>query len=421
MWEELTKLISEYPWIQTALLGTITVLICLVAFFLARRVLHRGVEIVVQRTRISWDDVLVERGVFERLAWLAPALVMYYATFFLLGAQEMTGVLQRLLVAYMTIVIVTVVNSFLTALLDIYDAMPRAREIPIKGYVQVAKLLVTIVGGIIAFATILNRSPWGLLSGLGAATAVLLLVFKDTILSFVASIQIASSRMIRVGDWISMPKFEADGDVIDIALHRVLVQNWNKTITYIPTHKFLDEAFTNWRGMSESGGRRIKRAIYLDQTSVAFLTADDIERLKSIALLRSYLEDKQAAIQAEGTPEPESSKSPLNTRRLTNLGTFRAYIAAYLEHHPQLYQDRTLLVRQLDPGPTGIPMEIYVFSKDIRWANYESIQSDIFDHLLAALPEFRLRVFQNPTGADFEALAGARSLPKEHTAGHANL
>lgn len=406
--EQLQTVIADYPWLKGMFAVAGTALLCIFAYYATRQIVIRGVEVIASRTATHWDDYLIRHGVFNRLAWLAPALIVYYAAFFVFQEQESTSILQRLLVTYMTLVIIGVIDGFLSALIDIYGTTSRARELPIKGYIQVLKILVTVVGIIIAFASVLNRSPWGLLSGVGAATAVLLLVFKDTILSFVASIQIASTGMIRVGDWISMPKFEADGDVIDIALHRVLVQNWNKTITFIPTHKFLDEAFTNWRGMSESGGRRIKRAVLLDQASVRFLSEADIDRLSSICLLTPYLEKKKAELKAHNEKDPARQESPVNGRRLTNLGTFRAYVSAYLESHPDLHQDRTLLVRQLAPGPTGIPMEIYAFSNDIRWANYEGIQSDIFDHLLAVLPEFGLRVFQNPTGANFESLAGPR-------------
>lgn len=409
MREQLRTLLGEVAWLEPILVSGLILFLCVTAFFVTRRILLRAIEILVQRTRNTWDDHLIKRGVFGRLAWLAPALIVYYAAFFFFEGSAVTGLLQRLLLAYMTIVVVMVIDSFLSALIDIYAMTPRARELPIKGYVQVVKIIVIAIGTIVAFATILNQSPWGLLSGLGAATAVLLLVFKDTILSFVASIQIASSGMVRVGDWIAMPKFEADGDVIDIALHRVAVQNWNKTITFIPTHKFLDEAFTNWRGMTESGGRRIKRALCLDQTSVGFLTEDDLDRLKSIALLAPYLEDRDEVLQTRSQSGATTDGNPLNVPQLTNLGAFRAYVQAYLNHHPQIHQDRTLLVRQLDPGPFGIPMEIYTFSKDIRWSNYEDIQSDIFDHLLASLPTFGLRVFQNPTGADIEKVSRPHS------------
>lgn len=409
--EQLQNFVEAYPWINSVFAFTGTLFMCVVAYYIARRFVIHGVEVFVSHTKNHWDDYLVKNGVFNRLAWLAPALIVYYAAFFVFDEQESTSILQRLLVAYMTLVVISVIEGLLSALLNIYQATSRARKLPIKGYIQVFKILVGIFGTILAFSALVNRSPWGILSGIGAISAVLLLVFKDTILSFVASIQIATTGMIRVGDWVSMPKFAADGDVVDIALHRVLIQNWDKTITYIPTHKFLDEAFTNWRGMSESGGRRIKRAVLLDQSSVRFLTKEDINRLSSISLLTPYLERKKVELEEFNDPAlANKHTSLLNGRRLTNLGTFRAYIRAYLENHPHLHQDRTLLVRQLEPGPTGIPMELYAFSSDIRWANYESIQSDIFDHLIAALPEFGLRVFQSPSGANLENLIRSQSL-----------
>ena len=256
------------------------------------------------------------------------------------------------------------------------------------------------------FATVIDRSPWGLLSGIGAATAIILLVFKDTILSFVASIQIASTGVIRIGDWVSMPQYGADGDVVDIALYRVTIQNWDKTLTAIPTHKFLDESFTNWRGMSESGGRRIKRAVGIDMTSVHFLEPAELERLSKIQILKPYIDDKLSELSAWNAEHAIDDSVAVNGRRMTNLGTFRAYLVAYLKRHPKIHKEMTFLVRQLSPGAEGVPLEIYVFSNDTRWVEYEAVQSDIFDHVLSALPYFGLRVFQNPTGADFKSLAG---------------
>ncbi|CAN0527620.1 unnamed protein product, partial [Laminaria digitata] len=330
-------------------------------------------------------------------------LVFYYAAFQFEAETE--TVIQRLVVVYMQIVVIRVITALLSGVGDIWATTKRAKDVPIKGYLQIAKLIIVLLGGIIVFGTVIDRSPWALLSGVGAATAIILLVFKDTILSFVASIQIASTGTIRLGDWVSMPQYNADGDVIDIALHRVTIQNWDKTLTAIPTHKFLDEAFTNWRGMTESGGRRIKRSIFLDQTSVHFLSEEEQQRLAKVHLLKPYIEEKTQAITCWNTEHKVDESVSINGRRLTNLGTFRAYLAGYLKANPSVHQDMTFLVRQLAPSPEGVGIEIYVFSNDIAWANYEAIQADIFDHVLASVPEFGLRVFQNPTGADFRALS----------------
>ncbi|MEL7312575.1 MAG: mechanosensitive ion channel domain-containing protein, partial [Pseudomonadota bacterium] len=246
-------------------------------------------------------------------------------------------------------------------------------------------------------------SPLLFFSGLGALTAVLLLVFKDTILSLVASVQITTSGIVRVGDWVEMPQYGADGDVIDIALHTVRIQNWDKTVTTIPTHRFISDAFKNWRYMSSSGGRRIKRAINIDLGSVRFLGRSEVDGLRAFALLRDYIDQKRAELAASN--EKLEDDGNVNARRLTNLGTFRAYIVAYLKHHPAINANMTLLVRQLDPTPTGIPLEVYAFTRSTDWAEHEGVKSDVFDHLLAIAGDFDLRVFQSPSGSDLTALA----------------
>ena len=310
-------------------------------------------------------------------------------------------------------------GHLLNALDDIYRQRDpeRARNRPIKGYLQLLKIIAVVVAGLLIVAVLIDRSPLILLSGLGAMTAVLMLVFKDTILSLVASVQLSSQDLLRVGDWIEMPQLGADGDVIDIALHTVKVQNWDRTITTIPTWRLINESYRNWRGMSDSGGRRIKRALYLDQTSVRFLSADERDRLRRIALIDDYLDRKRQELEAWNTKLLAERKDPVNTRRVTNLGTFRAYVSAYLAAHPGVNQGMIQMVRQLQPGPTGIPLEVYCFTATTEWVPYEGIQSDIFDHLLAVMPEFGLRVFQSPTGADFHALAPARAAPDARVAG----
>jgi miniconductance mechanosensitive channel len=260
-----------------------------------------------------------------------------------------------------------------------------------------------VLGAVVILATLMNRSPLIFLSGIGAMTAVLLLVFKDTLLSLVASVQLTSNDMVRMGDWIEMPKYHADGDVIDMALHTVKIQNWDKTITTVPTSKFIEDSFKNWRGMSDSGGRRIKRSVAIDQGTIRFLTDTEIERLKGFVLLREYVQRKEDELAAYNLSIGEDVGT-VNRRRLTNVGTFRTYVVEYLRHHHKIHQDRTLLVRQLAPGPHGLPIEIYAFANDTAWVAYEDIQSDIFDHIIAILPEFGLRLFQHPTGEDFKGV-----------------
>ena len=288
---------------------------------------------------------------------------------------------------------------------EVYARRPEARSRPIKGYVQVVKIAVFCGAAILMIAVLIEQSPLLLLSGLGAMAAVLLLVFKDTILSLVASVQLTSNDMLRVGDWIEMPSMDADGDVVDIALHTVKVQNFDKTITTIPTHKLIADSFRNWRGMTDSGGRRIKRALVLDQNSVRFLDEGEVDGLKRFRLLDAYLARKQQEIADWNGHALAGDDDAVNARRITNIGTLRAYVIAYLQSHPRVAgSDFTLMVRQLPPGPQGLPLEVYCFADTIEWEEYEGIQADIFDHLLAILPEFGLRIYQQPSGLDLARL-----------------
>jgi len=289
---------------------------------------------------------------------------------------------------------------------ELYSRRPESRSRPIKGYVQVVKIAIYFGAAILMIAVLIEQSPLLLLSGLGAMAAVLMLVFKDTILSLVASVQLSSNDMLRVGDWIEMPGMNADGDVVDIALHTVKIRNFDKTITTIPTHRLIADSFRNWRGMNESGGRRIKRALVVDQNSIRFLDEKETDDLKRFRLLDDYLASKQEEIAEWNRHELSSDCDTINARRITNIGTLRAYVIAYLKSHPRIAgAGFTLMVRQLPPGPQGLPLEIYCFTDTVKWPQYEAIQADIFDHMLAILPEFGLRIFQNPSGQDFAQLA----------------
>jgi len=397
--------LAQNPLAETAIWGAGIFLLSWLADVLAKRILLRAISRIVARTRFTWDDAIQERRVFHHLAHVAPAAVIYY------GAELVPSlpgpvyhVAQRVALSLMVLVVAISANAFLAAVNDIYSTRPDARSRPIKGYLQIVSIVVYIAAGILIISLLLNRSPAVFLGGLAGLTAVVLLVFRDTILSLVASIQLTQNDMIAVGDWIEMPKYGADGDVVDIALHTIKVQNWDKTITTIPTHKLIEDSFKNWRGMSQAGGRRIKRAIQLDLGTIRFLTDEEIERFGRFELLQDYIGKKKEELAAHnaGGVGGEEGAGPVvaNARRLTNVGTFRAYIVNYLRLHPTVHQRMTLLVRQLQSGPTGLPMEIYVFSNDTNWINYEAFQSDVFDHLLAMVPEFGLRVFQNPSGED---------------------
>lgn len=345
-----------------------------------------------------------------RLATVAPLLLVSRGVELIEHLpQELQGLISNIAQASIVLSIAMAISKGLDYVNEVYNRRPQARNTPIKGYIQILKIAVYCAAAILAIATLIEQSPLLLLSGLGAMAAVLLLVFKDTILSLVASVQLSSNDMLRVGDWIEMPGMNADGDVIDIALHTVKVQNFDKTITTIPTYKLIADSYRNWRGMSESGGRRIKRALPLDQNSVRFLGDEEVQDLRRFRLLGDYLAAKDAELRDWNARELAGGSNPVNARRITNIGTFRAYVIAYLQAHPSLSGAKTLLVRQLDPTPQGLPLEIYCFTDTTDWAEYEGIQADIFDHLLAILPEFGLLLFQQPSGMDLAGLAPARN------------
>lgn len=380
------------------------VILALVSNLIAKKFILRGLRAVAAKTRTRWDDVLVERQVFERLSHLAPALVVYVAAPILLDQSEDAAVvdyLRRFANVWMILAGARTLNALLDALVIIGLEKKSTRTKPVRSYAQVVQLLVWVSAGILSVAVLMQKSPTVLLTGLGAMTAVLLLVFQDTILGFIASLRIEANEMLRVGDWVEMPKYGADGDVIEIGLHTVKIQNWDKTITTIPTHAFMSDSFKNWRGMTESGGRRIKRSLKLDMTSVRFLDEADVERLSGVKALRSYLEERTAEVEAWNQEHAVDKSTPVNGRRLTNLGTFRAYVESYLRQLGPIREDMTFLVRQLAPTPEGIPLELYCFSGEQRWSQYEGIMGDIFDHLLSVLDEFGLKAFQQPSGADF--------------------
>jgi miniconductance mechanosensitive channel len=375
--------------------------LCVLAFFAARWILSAALGYVAGKTDTRWDDILVESRLFKRLAFLAPALVVYlFADAFPNAAEG----IQRVILTYMVVVAVLAANALLNAFNAIYRTFEIARSRPIKGFVQVVKIIIFIIAVILILSAVMNRSPWVFLTGMGAMMAVLLIIFKDTLLGLVASFQITAADMVREGDWIEMPKFGADGDVIDVTLHTVKVRNWDKTITTIPTYALVSDSFRNWRGMEESGGRRIKRAVNIDMNTIRICDDEMLDRFEKMRLIGDLVKTRRKEV-ADFNRETGADDSVLvNGRRLTNVGTFRAYVAAYLKSHPKIHQDMTFLVRQLAPGEHGLPIEIYVFSRDQAWARYEEIQADIFDHILAVVPEFGLRVFQSPSGSDFAGL-----------------
>ena len=395
--------LADFPHASGLLTAAGLLLVAWLANWMTRRVLLQQMARLARASPLQWDDVLMSRGVLSRLAHVVPALILYAGIDAVPGLPDLAvAVVRNVALAYVVLTIALAVGNLFDALNEIYVQrdLQRARARPVKGYLQVAKLVVYVIAAVLVIATLINRSPLLLLTGLGAMTAVVMLVFKDTILSLVASVQLSSNDMLRVGDWIEMPSQGADGDVIDISLHTVKVQNWDKTISTIPTHRLISESFRNWRGMSEAGGRRIKRALLLDQASVRFLSADERQDLRRIALIDGYLDQQREELEAHNAKLQAAGKDPVNNRRATNLGTFRAYVSAYLRAHPGVRQDMTLMVRQLAPGSSGLPIEIYCFSADVGWIAYENLAGDIFDHLLAVVPAFGLRIYQQPSGAD---------------------
>lgn len=362
---------------------------------------------VSKKTRFTWDDYLIQRKVISRVFHLLPASVISLGIPVILDTDtELFMILSRVVNVYYIVTGYSVFAALLNVVQDIFEENEISKRISIRGFVQAIKIAVLLLSLILVISQIAGKSPLVFISGLGAFTAILMLVFKDSILGFVAGVQLTTMDLVRKGDWVEIPKHAADGDVIDISLTTVRVRNWDKTITSIPAYELVSSSFKNWRGMSETGGRRIKRSILIDIRTIRFLKPDEIERLMKIRLLKDYLNRKQDEINKTNSSLYSSSELsiPVNGRHLTNVGTFRAYCESYLRNHPGIYQDLTFLIRQLDPSPNGLPLEIYVFTNDIRWAVYEGIQADIFDHLLAILPEFGLRAFQVPSGSDLEKL-----------------
>jgi len=383
-------------------------LVCIgsyISFLASKIIILKPINSWFRKTKTKLDDVFLQSGFFNRLIYLFPLLILYN----LEGIFNQYSIfIHRILNSIFVLIILICINVLLSAFGDIYNRSRFSRRIHIKGYLQVVKLILFIVG-ILGIITILTgQSPVYLLSGIGALTAVLMLVFKDTILSFVATIQINSNDLFKIGDWVDASQFGADGDVVDIALHTVKIQNWDKTITIIPTHKLIDSSFKNWRGMTDSGGRRIKRAIYIDISTIRFWDEELLRRFQKFDLLQDYLESKLKKVDNSNQTVGANLDQMVKGRRFTNIGTFRAYIKVYLKNHSDIHDEMTFLIRQLPPGEKGLPMEIYVFTNDTDWIRYESIQSDIFDHLMAIVSEFDLKVFQNPSGNDFKSIVRSK-------------
>jgi miniconductance mechanosensitive channel len=392
--------------IKMVILFVAMILIALVLWFIAQQFINKVVNRVVRKTTTRFDDYLFEYGVFRKLGHIVPIVAIsglskvvfsdYPA--FLPAIKALTGALE-------TLVIMRLAMAFTNAAGKYLSESPTFRDKPIASFTQLTKILIWSIGLIILFSIVFGKNPLKLFTALGALSAVLLLIFKDTLLGFIASIQLTINDMVRIGDWVSVPKYGADGDVVEINLTTVKVRNWDNTISTVPTYSFVSESFTNWRGMQESGGRRIKRSVNIKISTVKFCDEAMLERFKKIELVRDYIISRKEEIDAYNAEHNVDTKASLvNGRRMTNLGVFRRYGMNYLAHNPNVNTDMMYMVRQMQPTEHGVPMEVYCFSKHKTWVEYETVQSDIFDHLLAVVPHFDLEVFEAPAGSDFQKL-----------------
>jgi miniconductance mechanosensitive channel len=387
-----------YPLVGIGLI----LLLALLSDLIARRVILTIIAKIVAKTENNWDDIILERKVFNRLSHLAPALVIFYSIGYALNDFPKIEIfLQDTVSIYMIIVTALVFNSFLLALLEIYQTLEISKNRSIKGYIQIVQIVVFSIAAIFILSVILGKSPMRLFAGLGALAAVLILVFKDTILGFVASIQLSANHMVQIGDWITMDKFKADGIVTEITLNTVKVQNGDKTISTIPTYSMVSESFQNWRGMQESEGRRIKRSVNIDMKSVDFCTPKQLEKFNKLPFVKDYIQEKLKSSKDSVDVNNNTDNIHVYENKLTNLGVLRKYLEGYLKNHPMIHKDYTLFVRQLQATEFGIPIEINAFSIEQEVVNYENIQSEIFEHILAIIPEFDLKIFQRPSGEDF--------------------
>jgi miniconductance mechanosensitive channel len=398
---------APYISLGSVVIGCLLILLfCSVSFYIAKNYVLALIHKLISTSKNTWDDHLFDHQVFSRISLLVPFVLLLLLTPFFLDAESLLAVVLMVFAKIgICFQVARSISATLNVINSLYQQKASERYLPLNSTLQVIKLVVYLVATILATSLLLDRSPLYLLSGLGALTAVLILVFQDTIKGLVASIQISANKMVAPGDWIELPKYGADGDVIEIGLNTVKVKNFDNTVTTVPTYALTSDSFKNWRGMLNSGGRRIKRAIVIDLSSIKFYNSEQLETLKSVQLITGYLANKQTEIRQQATKEVAGDANTaimINTRQLTNIGTFRAYISAYLKQHPKVHHEMTCMVRQLQATEVGLPLELYFFSSDQDWVNYEAIQADIFDHLYAAAPLFHLRVFQHPSGYDWQ-------------------
>ncbi len=374
------------------------VLLFLLAYLLARLIFGRGLTYVASLTKNKYDDIIIQKLRPKRASLLIPFILLYVFAYI---DQDYQTVVKKVALFFILWLSVLSVNGLINAINQIYESRPSYSGVSIQGYLEIAKILFIAVGIILSITVMTNESPLLLLSGLGALTAVLLIVFQDTIMSLVASVQISTQNLVKEGDWLEVPSYDADGVVTNVSLYSIKVQNWDKTISIVPTRKIVESGYKNWRGMEESGGRRIMRAIPLDQNSIKFCTPKMISRYGKIDLIRAEVAERQKSVTAYQKGK-RANDLPLDGPQITNVEIFRTYVEAYLRNHPKIHNDKMdFVIRELAPGSAGLPIELYVFTKTTKWDEYECIQAEIVDHLLAAASFFDLRIFQQPTGADF--------------------
>lgn len=384
-------------------------LILLIAFaadMLCRKVLLRVIARIVKQTKATWDDILFDHSVMVHLSRMVAPVVIYLCIPVAFAGSAAMVFVQRLCLIFIIITFLSFVNSFLKAAYSVYSEMESLRGRPLKGLLQILQVLLWFIGGIVVVSVLIGQSPLALLAGLGASAAVLMLVFKDSIMGFVSGVQLSANDMLKVGDWITMPKYGANGYVIEVTLNTVKVRNFDNTITTIPPYLLVSDSFQNWRGMRESGGRRVKRSINIDMTSVRFCTSEMLDKYRKIQLLKDYIDQTEEVVRVYNEENHIDNDILVNGRRQTNLGVFRAYLTAYLKSLPVVNTELNCMVRHLQPTDHGLPVELYFFSNVKDWIPYEAVQADVFDHVLAIIPEFDLRVFQSPSGADFKRLNG---------------
>lgn len=401
MIEKLHNWVAPYPWIDNNVKFFAVLLLALLSYFFLKKIIIPIIRRIVKSTSTNIDDVILSSKVLNKISFFAPLFVIDSFSYL---EPAWHSFISRLVSILFVLNFMFLITTILTAANKLYERNAKHRERPIKGYVQVIKIVIYIFCIMLVSGIILGRSPLEIIAGLGVFAAILALLFKDLILSFVASIQISSYDLVRVGDWVELPKFGADGDVIDISLTVIKIQNWDKTITSIPTYKLIEDSFKNWRGMRVSGARRIKRSVNIDQSSIKFCTDEMLKRFEKINLISDYIRSKKEELEEFNLGKDDDEFALVNKRRLTNIGTFRFYLTEYLKQRNDINLDLSFIVRQLQATPMGLPIEIYVFTKTTDWILYENIQSDIFDHILAVAPQFELNIFQNPSGNDFKKI-----------------